>query len=472
MIARPLRWSMWWRVLVGTAMLVAGPRAAAQHGSAPVGEVIGVVFDSLDRKPLGNASVFLVGTQLSATTNAQGRFVFDSVPAGAYRVAFESADLDAIGLAPNPRTVEVRNGVVDTIALFVPSVSSLLDAMCPAAREAGGQSILVGSVRDAATDVPVAAASVTLSWADITVKNKHLVEWSGSVPVASASDGSYAVCGVPGDAVLTVHARADQRSSGHLAVYVPAQRLVRQDVFIALGADSTATSVAMHSASLEGVVTDTGGHPLAGADLQLTGMPVAARTDEQGRFRLSSLPAGSWDVEIHRLGFLPFQAAVVLHPHRTTTASFALSTPTHVLDTVRVRSQRPNAFALQQKSREYPGATFFDSAAIDSLHASKVTDILRGARGVQLVVPDSGGPPLVQMARSRFSDLGHAGLCPVEYYVDGVPFDMQNSPDAYFQPGDIVAIEVYDGAANVPPEYKAGSSQCGVIVIWTKRAGP
>jgi len=75
------------------------------------------------------------------------------------------------------------------------------------------------------------------------------------------------------------------------------------------------------------------------------------------------------------------------------------------------------------------------------------------------------------MTRSRFSDLMHAGICPIEYYVDGVPFQMENSPDAYFKPGEIAAVEVYDGAANVPPEYASASSACGVVVIWTKRAG-
>ncbi len=99
----------------------------------------------------------------------------------------------------------------------------------------------------------------------------------------------------------------------------------------------------------------------------------------------------------------------------------------------------------------------------------------RWAIVVSAICPTAAGragaqPPLVQMIRSRFSDLTHAGNCPVEYYVNGVPFDMQNSPDASFQPGDIASIEVYDGSSKIPPEYSAGSAQCGVIVIWTKGA--
>ncbi|HEX6807560.1 MAG TPA: carboxypeptidase regulatory-like domain-containing protein [Gemmatimonadaceae bacterium] len=446
---------------MGTVLVTAG-RAGAQQAPRSAGAITGVVFDSLDDKPLGAASVFLIGTPLAVTTNAQGRFAFDSVPAGAYRVAFESADLDAIGLTPNPQSVAVRAGVTDTIALFVPSVTTLLDAMCPASRAAGGESILLGSVSDAATGAPVASATVTVSWQDVSVERKKVVEQHHVVPATTAADGSYAVCGIPGDVLVMVRAAAGRRASGVTWVLVAPRRLVRKDVAVALDG---------RTARLTGVVADTAGHPLAGAQIQVVGVPGGANTDEQGRFQMATLPAGSWDVEVHRIGFWPNRFSVVLHPDQTTTATFTLGAATNTLDTVRVQMRRPDAFALQEKARAYPGATFFSKAAIDSLHATQVTDILRHARGVQLVVPDSGGPPLVQMLRSRFSDIDHAGICPVEYYVDGVPFDMQNSPDAYFHPGDIAAIEVYDGASTIPPEYKAGSSSCGVVVIWTKRAG-
>lgn len=469
MTAGPERWSRWPRVMLGMLLVAAG-RVGAQHAARTAGAITGVVFDSLDAKPLGDASVFLVGTSLSVTTNAQGRFAFDSVPAGAYRVAFESPALDAIGLTPNPQSVAVRAGAVDSLALFVPSVTTLLDAMCPASRAAGGQSIIVGSVRDAASGAPIAAATVTLSWTELTVVKKRVVEERHVVPAATAADGSYAVCGVSGDLLIRIYAAAGRRSTGVLEVYVPAQRLVRQDLSIALGADSAAAGRAGRTATLTGIVTDTDGRPLSNAELDVVGVPGSANSDEQGRFRLARLPGGSWDVHVQRIGFSPTRTSVVLKPDQTTTATLALRAARTVLDTVRVQGQRHDPFALRDKARAYPGATFFSRAAIDSLHADRMTDILRRAKGVQLVIPDSGGPPLIQMARSRFTDLQHAGICPVEYYVDGVPFDMQNSPDAYFHPGDIAAIEVYDGASNIPPEYKSGSSTCGVVVIWTKRA--
>lgn len=289
----PRRWPRWPLVVPGIVLMTAG-RAGAQHAPRTAGAITGVVFDSLDAKPLGAASVFLIGTQLSVTTNSQGRFAFDSVPAGAYRVGFESPDLDAIGLTPNPQSVAVRAGVVDTVALFVPSVTTLLDAMCPASRAAGGESILLGSVSDAATGAPVASATVTLSWQDVSVERKKVVEQHHVVPATTSADGSYAVCGVPGDVLVMVRATASRRASGVLWVLVAPRRLVRMDVAVALDAERTAT--------LTGVVADTAGHPLADAEVEIVGVPGGTHTDENGRFRLATLPAGSRDAPLTVLG--------------------------------------------------------------------------------------------------------------------------------------------------------------------------
>jgi hypothetical protein len=38
---------------------------------------------------------------------------------------------------------------------------------------------------------------------------------------------------------------------------------------------------------------------------------------------------------------------------------------------------------------------------------------------------------------------------------------------------DIFAVEIYRGASTVPTEFITnGRTQCGVIVVWTKRNGP
>lgn len=446
-------------------------QAQAVASSAAVGRITGQVFDSLSNQPLGGASVFLVGTAIGTKTDPAGHYAFDSLPAGSYQVAFESTTLDSIGLTPQSISLVLRAGSVDTADLFVPSIGALLGVMCPQSQAAGGESMLVGSVHDAISGAPVRAATITLSWVELSVQDKRVQRLRHIVPARSAADGSYAFCGLPADASVSLQAVDSNRISGVLDIEVPAKKLVRRDLNIwGYSAAQTHDASGRWPGTLVGLITDLHGQPIPDAQIVLAGDSASTRSDENGKFRLSNLPAGTWDVVAQRVGYMPSRSPVDLRLGTVTTVAIPLRTATNILDTVRVVAHAPDPLELAAKAREYPGASFFSRAKIDSIHPDHVTDILRQAPGVQLVYPDSGGPPLVQMLRSRFAHLNHAGLCPVEYYVDGVRFDMDNSPDANLHPADIEAIEVYDGASKIPPQYNSGEASCGVIVIWTKRS--
>ncbi len=456
---------------IAATSTVAAAHSQAALSTSATGRITGQVFDSLANQPLGGASVFLVGTAIATKTDPAGRYAFDSLPAGSYHVAFESATLDSIGLTPESRSVVLRVGSVDTVDLSVPSIGALLRVMCPQSQAAGGQSILVGSIHDATSGAPVSTATITLSWVELSVENKRVQRLRHVVPARSAADGSYAFCGLPADVSVSLQAVDSNRISGVLEIQIPAKRLVRRDLNIwDYSAAQPRDASTRWPATLVGLITDSHGQPIPGAQIELAGDSAGTRSDEKGKFRLGNLPAGTWDVVAQRVGFLPSRSSVDLHPGTVTTTAIALRTATNILDTVRVVAHAPDPLELAAKARQYPGASFFSREKIDSMHPDHVTDILRQAPGVQLVYPDSGGPPLVQMLRTRFSSLGHDGLCPIEYYVDGVRFEMDNSPDINLQPGDIEAIEVYDGASKIPPQYSSGEASCGVIVIWTRRS--
>ena len=55
--------------------------------------------------------------------------------------------------------------------------------------------------------------------------------------------------------------------------------------------------------------------------------------------------------------------------------------------------------------------------------------------------------------------------------MDGSHYMTQGEDmDALFKPNEIEAIEVYVSAIDTPIQFQGPQSQCGTVVIWTKRA--
>ena len=73
---------------------------------------------------------------------------------------------------------------------------------------------------------------------------------------------------------------------------------------------------------------------------------------------------------------------------------------------------------------------------------------------------------------NRATGITGARNCPVLFYINGMPFQVTAdlSINQYVAPEDVVAIEVYSGSSQIPPEFSANllNARCGVIVIWTK----
>jgi hypothetical protein len=77
-----------------------------------------------------------------------------------------------------------------------------------------------------------------------------------------------------------------------------------------------------------------------------------------------------------------------------------------------------------------------------------------------------------QCAGPAFSCSG-ASSCPVTLYVNGVLYYAASMgtdvPDmARFPTNEIEAVEFYAGGAQVPQQYNATASACGVLVLWMR----
>jgi len=90
-----------------------------------------------------------------------------------------------------------------------------------------------------------------------------------------------------------------------------------------------------------------------------------------------------------------------------------------------------------------------------------------------MLQPASGSFGSNDMVRmNRTIGVNGSRNCPVLFYINGMPLQVTGdmSIDQYIAPEDVVAIEVYSGSSQIPPEFQSGllNSRCGVILIWTK----
>jgi outer membrane cobalamin receptor len=114
--------------------------------------------------------------------------------------------------------------------------------------------------------------------------------------------------------------------------------------------------------------------------------------------------------------------------------------------------------------------TFIDRPAIDKRNPRRTSDILRGIAGVRLTHSRSEGTDVFLRAAMSAS-IAHR-QCRPPIFLDGIAVATQlgNRIDLdSILPGDIEAIEVYAGPAQVPPQYGGATSACGVILLWTRR---
>jgi len=105
--------------------------------------------------------------------------------------------------------------------------------------------------------------------------------------------------------------------------------------------------------TLAGKVLDRGTNlPIAEAQLQLAGTVRGARSNEQGEYRITSVPAGTYTLRVIRLGYSQTTPSVTVTGGQTTTADITLGASAVVIDQVVV-----TATGETQRRRESGAST-------------------------------------------------------------------------------------------------------------------
>ena len=451
------------------------PSVAVAQAAQPLR---GVVFDSLAKKPLVEATVRIVGAASFAKTDDKGRFRLDSVALGTVELQVEHPMLDSIGLyelsahVPHDGKKEHRLGV--------PSLLTLSRAIC--GRELGRDSALVYGAIKTPESQPARDADVVISWVGVSkTDGGKLGQQKLSYTTRTDSLGRYAACGLPIDEPYTFVAKGRGADSlARLSLELPARStpVLRHEVMLnapviaarpAMSTDGAAAdTVARAKPSgptgvVRGTVVGTGGEPVPNTRVAIADI-ADLRTDSLGRFFIPDVPTGSRQIEAIALGRNPGAQLITVKARDTTTVLFTLERVT-TLKEVRTSATVLAEFTRAYEERKRIGLwRFRDSTEIE--HSPSLVASLSTFPSV-IARTGRGGIPTVLLPKPP-SLTGGVGGCIARLYVDGRQEQWERVVGML--PKDIAWMEVYARASMLPAEFQVTTKDdaCGVVSIVTK----
>ena len=424
-------------------------------------------------EPLAGAFVTLAGPtsgMRSALSDEHGRFRFDSVAPGTYRLALQHAAFGTLGLSGTATQVRVTDGR-DTVHLSTPSFATLWRFECGGAPPSADTGFVFGTVRSAATRKPAVGSRVTLRWTDLALdKETGVAERPWRADGVADSSGEFRVCRVPSAVILQARAAAHPAdpaaaSSGVVDLVPNGYRVRRLDVVVG--------EAAMRRGVVSGFVVTSAGSPVRGATVTAEDS-LAARSDSTGRFVLANVPSGTHQLESHFVGMAPTFVVADVYPNDTARVTITMA-PVATLAPVNVRSRLTMQQLLARgfDERRLMGlGRYRDSTELAKY--SMIATVLNEIPGVK-----AGSKNVAGLDRVSLRGMKGRGQCEANIWVDGVlahqdpVFGIDEL--AHLTPSDLAAVEVYTRDVDTPGQFQGLTQKtraCGSVVIWTKRAFP
>lgn len=244
-------------------------------------------------------------------------------------------------------------------------------------------------------------------------------------------------------------------------------------VLIALLALASASADAQQR-NLRGIITDSAGYPLPNVEIRIMELGRMSRSDVQGKFAIDRITDRIVDVTFRRLGYEIRMVRVSLINGEGDSLRVVMRAEPLKLPEVEIeeKEERHPFFSEYEKRRQRGIGTFITRQDIEKLNTSYPSDAFRRLPGMRFVSIGSG------MGVRFMSSIGMTGgrsrsgpggaECIPTIWMDGQAALGMEIDEIRAQ--DIHGIEVYRGAATVPPQFaKGGLAQCGAIVVWTRR---
>lgn len=204
---------------------------------------------------------------------------------------------------------------------------------------------------------------------------------------------------------------------------------------------------------------------------------IVAQTlsDESGFFSVTASEPGSFLLKAERMGFEPRVDGVFeLGRGGSITVDFRLlpePVPVDTLDiSAEARSVRLELAGFYERMGRESGV-FLGPEEIDKKQAAIPTQLLRGVSRIRLRPTQTGGNAVIIQGAAMIS-LARKGTCYPRVMVDGNEVFRGGSEPALLDDvvnvSEIVGMEIYRGAAEIPTRYLGARSACGLILVWTR----
>lgn len=213
------------------------------------------------------------------------------------------------------------------------------------------------------------------------------------------------------------------------------------------------------------------GAPIELAWLDLPEKPAQVRTDAAGGFRLPPLYPGEYTLYVSRYGYAQMRLRINVVADdsitlRMTATPLMLAgitaTQRRALGSMRGGLRMVRLADFYRRAERSPSGRFITRQTIEEKRPVVFTDLLYGIPGVRVEFGPTGKYITVNRAFGSFADRD----CSLRYFLDGMPLQVDGPPDVYFPVQMIEGVEVYQG--NVPALFGGGSSDCGVVAVWSK----
>jgi TonB family protein len=223
---------------------------------------------------------------------------------------------------------------------------------------------------------------------------------------------------------------------------------------------------AQNSGSVSGIVTDSTGAPVFGAEVSMTGVAHRSVTDERGVFYLGGVPIGSSRLSVRRMGFAPYAISVAVSDAnlRVEDLQVTLSPAPSVLSPVFVSSRRVDytgrLAGYYQRLESRSGGYFITRDQIDRENPRTLSQLLLHVPGITPYKGRAGSQGIRMRGR----------LCWPLVWIDGTPMPAGEVDMDAFAPQTIHGVELYLGSTTAPARFILGrvDNSCGTIVLWSR----